>query len=186
MNRDKLSKEKAARIRHRYATEPAVSMQSLAVGYGVTAATICALLKNHTWHDPTYTPQMRGEGNRSQLTWETVREIRERYKGKDVTTRSLGAEYGITAVTVSKIIRNLFWVDESYTPPDTPDRTPRTPRKRAVKLSWEAVYRIRQQYTEGGHTTRSLAAEYGVSAVTISKIIRNLFWTDDRYTPPTR
>lgn len=55
-----------------------------------------------------------------------------------------------------------------------------------AKLTWDRVREIRQRYAAGGETTRSLGAEFGVSAMTINKVIRNIFWVDHSYTPPTR
>ncbi len=52
----------------------------------------------------------RGErhGN-ARLTPANILEIRRRYQPRIISTRALGAEYGVSATTISQIIRRLAW-----------------------------------------------------------------------------
>ena len=50
----------------------------------------------------------------AKLTWEQVREIRERYAAGDVTYAALGADYGIQRAAVCKIITGRTWLDSGY------------------------------------------------------------------------
>ena len=47
-------------------------------------------------------------------------------------------------------------------------------------LDWERAREIRRRYAAGGTTTRQLAAAFGVSSGTISKIINHLLWAEER------
>jgi hypothetical protein len=98
-----------------------VTMQTLADEHNVSKALVDQILRNEAWHDPLYTPRTdRRFGLRDGtpgLTFLQVRQIRQRYAAGGETTRSLGGEYGVSAVAISKIIRNLSWIDPDYTPP---------------------------------------------------------------------
>jgi len=49
------------------------------------------------------------------------------------------------------------------------------------KLNWIKVREIRKKYLEGKHTQKQLAEEYGVIQGTISKVILNQSWKEDKY-----
>lgn len=48
-----------------------------------------------------------------------------------------------------------------------------------AKLTWESVREIRVAAAEQGRTQRSIAAEYAVSNMTISRIARGQMWNED-------
>ena len=54
----------------------------------------------------------------------------------------------------------------------------------AAKLTWSNVKEIRERYSRGTATLRSLAKEYGVSEPVIHDVIKNTIWKDSTYTPP--
>ena len=52
----------------------------------------------------------RGERNgRAKLTTTKVASIRERYSAGGVSQQALGNEYGVSQVTISKVVRGIFW-----------------------------------------------------------------------------
>lgn len=51
-------------------------------------------------------------------------------------------------------------------------------------LTWTEVRKIREEYAAGGHSQRSLAAQYGVTSPTIHNVVNNITWKDPDYTPP--
>lgn len=77
-------------------------------------------------------PVTRGENLRrgagAKLTWDAVREIRRRYAGGGVTTRELGAAFGISNRSCSQITMGRSWPDSAYTPPVAPSRRSPFPR----------------------------------------------------------
>lgn len=52
----------------------------------------------------------------SKLTWEQVREIRERYKNETITQPVLAKEYGVSVSAISHALTNRTWVDKDYVP----------------------------------------------------------------------
>lgn len=53
----------------------------------------------------------KGEGAaKAKLTWDKVKEIREKYIGGGHTMRSLAKEYGVVCSVISGIIHNKYWV----------------------------------------------------------------------------
>jgi hypothetical protein len=128
---------------------------------------------------------MPGPG--AKLDQEQVRRIRREYATVDGTTvRSLAGKYGVTDMTISRVIRNRTYPDPGYTPPDTSGRQPRGERQHSAKLSWDDVRWIRRRYALGNVLMKDLAARYGVSKIVITKIIANTGWVDESYTPPQR
>lgn len=130
-------------------------------------------------------PQDSGDSHYGpKLDWKRVRQIRAEYAQAPRNGRDLARQYGVSATTISQVIRNIVWVDHSYTPP--------AKAKLGVygalsdKLTPQQVQQIRQRYTAGDGSTRSLGSDFNVSAMTISKIIRGILYPDPEYTPPTR
>lgn len=60
----------------------------------------------------------------------------------------------------------------------TPKTFPGESNPRAV-LTWAKVREIRALYAAGGHSQQSLAEQFGVKQVAISRIIRNVSWKDE-------
>lgn len=132
-----------------------------------------------------------GENNNcAKLTWEIVNKIRHEYKGGENTQEELGIKYNIS--TVSLIINNKRWIDNTYTPPsryyrkqsqETKDKIKLAhvgmfdgDKSLSAKLTWEQVNKIREKYIPGKITYKMLADEYNVKLVTISAIIKYKTW----------
>jgi group I intron endonuclease len=73
---------------------------------------ISAACKGRKGNSGSFTPErQRGEGTKShKLTWEKVREIRRRVAGGEKQT-ALAVEFGTSQGNVSKIFRNVQWVE---------------------------------------------------------------------------
>jgi group I intron endonuclease len=52
----------------------------------------------------------------SKLTWEKVKEIRERYKGDNISQEKLAKEYGVSRSAILHVLLNNTWVDKNYIP----------------------------------------------------------------------
>lgn len=51
-------------------------------------------------------------------------------------------------------------------------------RNGRAKLTWDQVREARTKYATGGHSWKSLAAEYGVAKWVMGQILRNLTWRE--------
>lgn len=60
-------------------------------------------------HSKDVIPRHRGEANHSKLTEANVRDIRTRYAVGNVTADSLGKEFGVSGVTIWKIVKRKKW-----------------------------------------------------------------------------
>lgn len=49
------------------------------------------------------------KNNMTKLTWDTVREIRERYKAGEVTQAKLGVQFGVVRSAIGHIVRGERW-----------------------------------------------------------------------------
>lgn len=52
----------------------------------------------------------------SKLTWTQVREMRELYCSKSLSTNMLAKKYSISKSTAKKIVKNDIWFDSNYKP----------------------------------------------------------------------
>lgn len=111
----------------------------------------------------------------SPLTDAQVREIRRLHIEEGASTRELAKRFGIASSSyIAKLLNNKARFDPGY-----------TPRAAAPALTDEQVREIRRLYVIGGHTTRQLAARYGIASSSyITKIVRNRAYIDPFYTPP--
>jgi hypothetical protein len=60
--------------------------------------------------------------NLSKITRKEAKKIREVYKSSTYSQREIGEQFGITQVTVSKIVLNVLWNDPEYRPIRYQDR----------------------------------------------------------------
>lgn len=109
-----------------------------------------------------------GEGNpASKLTNKQVLEIREAYAIGGITQAQIAAKYGVSPVAISQIVRGS---SRKTVGGETADYTSRGHRPR--KLTNSQVLEIREACAIGGIAQTQIAAKYGVSGATISKIVR--------------
>jgi plasmid maintenance system antidote protein VapI len=126
----------------------------------------------------------------TKLDWDTVNTIRQQYATTDATAADLATEHNVGRSAISAIIRGDSWQNPWYTPPTRPQKPPRprtqplTPPTRS-RLDWDTVHRIREHYALRTQriTYKALAETYGISANSISGILRNVTWHDPLYTP---
>jgi hypothetical protein len=98
----------------------------------------------------------------ARLTEVQVNEIRRRWaQGGRISKRALATEYGVSEMTIGRLLRGELWRQEDFTP---------TPR-RQDGLTDAEVQTIRSRY-ESGEMQKVLAAEYGVGQSQISRIVR--------------
>jgi uncharacterized protein YjcR len=121
-----------------------------------------------------------------KLTMGLATEIRQRYSEGKVTHRELADHYHCSPHTINEVVRNHIWVDRTYVPPKRkPNRFRPGEACLSAKLNWEKVREIRRLFPEG-ITQPKLATRFGVSVATISRIVRNRYWRDPQYTPPSK
>ena len=113
-----------------------------------------------------------------KLTWEQVKEIRERYEPGKISHKSLALEYDVTDAAIRQIIINKTFHDPGYTPKTTEVSV------RRVLTDVDAAT-IRRRYRAEQIGMSDLAREFDVSLAVITRIIRNEGYRDDSYTPPT-
>lgn len=121
----------------------------------------------------------------AKLTWDIVREIREKYSSdKNALYSTLAREYNIARSTIESIIKNQAWVDENYTPPTNsnywnnrgysskPQKT-RKPNMLNIKprLTFAQAEEIREKYFGSIISQKVLAKEYGVTRSLISAVV---------------
>jgi transposase len=80
--------------------------------------------------------------------------------------RELADRYGVGPLHIDKIVRGETW--KTVGGPITPDRPIGRPRK----LTEDGERSIRKRYAAGGVTQNALAAEFGISQLTVSRIVR--------------
>ena len=113
-----------------------------------------------------------------KLTWEQVKEIRERYSPGKISYEKLAREYKVTAAAIRHIIINKTFHDPGYTPKTTEVSV------RRVLTNAEAAT-IRRRYCAEQIGMSDLAREFDVSLAVITGIIHNKTYRDADYTPPT-
>ena len=162
-----LSFDQAREIRAKY--DPGNNTYKvLADEYGVSSTTIQYALKNKTFCDPQYVPNVPQVSVLRKITVEEVKVIRERYKNERVTMSQLGREYDVHQTVISGIIRNETYHDPNYNPPLANE-------VRGWKLSPDDVVAIIAELRQGGVGQSSLAKKYGVDASRIGQIRRESF-----------
>lgn len=123
--------------------------------YGVSVVTVREVLYNTRWYDPEYHYVSRSQ---AKLTMEIASEIR----ASDKSIGQLAEQYGVNKSVIGNVIMNKAWVDPEYAPKSRSN----------VRLSYAAAQDIRNSKESG----KRLAAEYGVSAASISAIRNNRTW----------
>jgi len=146
-----------------------------------------------------------GENNpKAKLTWEIVRQIREKYK-LGFTKISISRDIGISASNIEKIINNKSWYDTLYEfvevsdgrrtrSKETIEKQKQTRKKNGkligennpkAKLTWEIVNKIREEHRTGLPTS-CLSEKFEVCWSTINRILNNKSWHDPSYIPKAK
>lgn len=150
----RLSWAVAQEVRARYAAG-GITAKALAAEYGVHQTKISAVIRNETWHDPTYTPpsdtKTRNVPDRNGVkhpraiyTAEQVREMRRLYTEERLSLGELMRRYNAPFGTMTKILRNFSYKDPNYTPPSR-----RETYDRRMKLIPETQAEAQRLHSEG-------------------------------------
>lgn len=120
-------------------------------------------------------PRITVEVGGKKLTAAQVVEMRVAYAADPrVGAGTLGKRYGISQVMASSIIRGVWWRKAGG--PISEIRRAYGVSAGGSKLDDDRVRAIRSAYAKGGATIYTLAASYGVSAQSISRILRGERW----------
>ena len=184
----KLTADQVREIRGHYAAG-GITYRELAAEHGVSINVIAQIVKHLIWahlgdtddtdDEAAADKRARGEAHyASKLTADQVREIRRSYAAGGITQRELAAEYGVSIQAIGHIIKHLTWahLDAPDTDEAAVNNMPRGEAHPASKLTADQVREIRRSYTAGGITYRELAAEYGVSEITVRLIVKHRAW----------
>lgn len=114
----------------------------------------------------------RGEqGPMAKVTSESVMEIRRRYAAGE-TSRAIAADFGLTDSAVSMIAKGRRWHHQD----GAVDRgLSRSERTKLAKLTAASVLEIRVRLA-AGEPCAALAESYGVTAVTVKRILTGETW----------
>jgi len=116
-----------------------------------------------------------------KLTWDDVHDIRKAYEnsGSKYVMQELANKYGVSYRTIWGVIRGASWADDNYKPDYIYNYCGESVY--ASKLTWEKVREIRRIYKPGDleFGCRALAKRYGVSASTISSIVKGDTWKEN-------
>ncbi len=104
-----------------------------------------------------------------KLTQELANEIRSKWIGHKGQQTELAKEYGVSRHTISLIIRNVTWWDETAVPFHFPPGN--------AKLTWEQVHIIRRTPLAYGEHQK-LALRFGITATHLSEILHNKAWPE--------
>ena len=115
----------------------------------------------------------RGERNgHAVLTEKQVREIRLLHSD-GMSNKDLAEQFSVSPSEVSSIINMRVW---THLPP--PPVLIRKSMKRKCTLCAEQVIDIRGRYAQGDVSQSELARQFGVSHVTINRIVHRKLWPD--------
>lgn len=107
-----LTQEDIDEIRLSY-NQKGYTQDDLAKKYNYTTGGIHLIISNQVWYDEEY-ESLRKVNYAHKLNWELVKEIRRKGEDTKRTQRDIAEDYGIHRVTVSNILNNKTWFDESY------------------------------------------------------------------------
>jgi predicted DNA-binding protein YlxM (UPF0122 family) len=148
------------------------------IGNIVNKQAIAKIVENIRWHDDKFTSikfAQKGERNsQAKLTLNDIEEIRNIYAKGNISHKQIADKYGVQTPAIYKIINNLSWYDEKYSPPVFDSIIKKN--KTARKLSYEIAEEIRQEFKSNNYTIKTLANKYSVSITTIRMILLNRIW----------
>jgi group I intron endonuclease len=113
----------------------------------------------------------------SKLTMDDAAQIRQLYATGQYSQSDLGEKFGVVQSTIGVIVRNVAWVDPSYS--YVPSVRRNGGKKNAAKLNMEIAREIRRLYSRQERTMSSLASEFNVCVQTIGLIIHNKTWIEN-------
>ena len=121
--------------------------------------------------------QQRGERHgMAKLTDDQVREIRARYAGEWGGQTALAKEYGVSQGLISQIVRGDVWRHLPVGKATESGKAASGERHRNASVTDEQVREIQRLYAAGGVTHQELAKRYGVSRMTVSRVVRLSTW----------
>ncbi len=111
----KFTRDQVKLIRSMY---PQLSMDELGRRYNVDATCIGNMIKNKTYHDPTYIPPSTERiGSQHHLAKATPVQVAEiRRLAPTTTHEKLAKQFGLSRSAVTRIIHNQAYVDPNYKP----------------------------------------------------------------------
>lgn len=175
----KLTTSQVVQIRVRYHAGEA--LHHLAAEYGLTHRAISNLANGRTWSHvggPIKAPGQIGAGKgehnpNAKLTAAQAIEIRKRY-ARGALIRTLAADYDVTPIAIKSVVTGRTWKHVGG-----PIQTGRRRGLRSTKglLAEGHIVGMRER-SALGETTGSLAADYGLSASTVRRILHGHIWPE--------
>ena len=119
---------------------------------------------------------------KARLTWELVREVRNRYLAGENWT-GFFEEYGVARSTMSKVIRNITWVDPNYEPPTREDINARRVNVTNATVTYAQVRELRERAQVERKTFKEWAEEFNIRYGTVRTILAGTSFPDPEFDP---
>jgi group I intron endonuclease len=162
----KLTQKQVDEIRKKY--DLGESQKKLVNEYRVSRGCIQGIIKNKTWHDEEYILNKERIPSTQKLTKSLVLKIRNLYLTEKYTQKELGKMFNVARGTIRGVISNERWNDKNY-------NHKKKNRTKSV-LGEEQVMEIRDKYSTGDYSLKSLKKEYNVSYSIVFNIVFNHTW----------
>lgn len=154
------------------------SIRDIHASYDVEESTIGQVVRNTTWHDPSYIPRDYNPYPR-RLTREEVRNLRELAQGELRTASDWAREWGISVSRVIRILGNETAPDPTYDPAGVL----RDEAEAHSALTWGQVREIREHRQLQEETNTVTGSRYGVPESVIKKVLNNWTFKDPDFDP---
>lgn len=107
---------------------------------------------------------LKAEKNRSvSLDWRKVKHIRNTYIKGEITLSDLAKRFGIGISTVSRVVKNICWIDNTYV-------SPLSVSKRTHKLYICEIKEIKRLYSTNLFSKESLSQMFNIN----TKLVRSI------------
>jgi len=171
----KLNMDKAKEIRLLYNTTKQ-TQKEIAKKFNVRQEHVSEIISNQHFKDDSYVrTRILEEKNVNRITMEMATEIRRLYNIEGIPNKELKIKFGISKGHISSIISNESHYDENYV------RTRFTDEKYKNKNTKEIANEIRNLYNNEGLSSRDLQIKYNLSKTTVSQILDNKLFYDEKY-----
>jgi group I intron endonuclease len=119
--------------------------------------------------------KMGEENPNAKIDFAIASEIRNIYAIKKCTHSFLAKRFGLSLITVYRVLKNKIWKDDNYV---AVCGTKRNGGGNA-KVSFEIASEIRKRFVPRICQRKELAKEYGISIPTVDLILKNKIWKEE-------
>lgn len=102
----------------------------------------------------------------AKLTWEIVNKLRETHQKEHLSHKDVAKKFGLSQITVTRILRNKSWHDENYVHAE---------RNTSFKIDFQKAEEIRAKRAAGA-SLKEIIAEYDITRANLWLILTNKIW----------